>query len=250
MKRLCSQILVAAALLLSCSLCAVAAPPIPPMPTEWVTDTVGFLSDSARQAINTQLEAYEQSSKHQVLVYIGKSTGDDALEDFTVRSFKAWRVGRKGLDDGLVLFVFSDDHTARIEVGYGLEGVATDSATSEILRNTVLSKIKAGDHDGAISGGVNQILNLISPGAATTAKPVAASPPAASTAKAAPAQPMPWYEVLLLVLAGIGFILLAIRHPMLAYFLLSLIGRNGGGGGGGFRGGGGQSGGGGASGKW
>ncbi len=231
-------------------LCAVAAPPTPATPSQWVTDTSGFLSNTASQSLNARLEAYEQSSKHQVLVWIGKSTGGDALEDWTVRSFQAWRVGRKGLDDGLVLFVFSDDHTARIEVGYGLEGVATDSATSRILRDTILPKIKSGDHDGAVSDGIDQILNLLSPGIATGAKPISASP-GTTTAAAPPAQqPMPWYETLILVLLAIAVILLAIRHPMLAYFLLSLIGRNGGGGGGGFNGGGGRSGGGGASGKW
>jgi uncharacterized membrane protein YgcG len=37
-----------------------------------------------------------------------------------VRAFERWRVGRRGIDDGAVLFVFTDDHRARIEVGYGL----------------------------------------------------------------------------------------------------------------------------------
>ncbi len=229
---------------------ALAAPPIPPAPTQWVTDTAGFMSDSARSTLNAKLEAYEQTSKHQVLVWISKSTGDDSLEDWAVRSFQAWKVGRKGLDDGLVLFVFSDDHTVRIEVGYGLEGVATDSATSRVLRETILPKIKAGDHDGAIVGGVDKILALLSPGAASSAAAVA--PGAGFGGNAPPAQPMPWYEVLILVLLAVAVLWFAIRHPVFAYFLLSMIGRNsgGGGGGGGFSSGGGRSGGGGASGKW
>ena len=88
---------------LTCVLVAVglicrAAPPIPQGPTEWVTDSTGFLSDSTAQTMNARLEALERTTGHQVLVWVGKTTGDTPLEDWTVRAFKEWRVGRKGLD--------------------------------------------------------------------------------------------------------------------------------------------------------
>ena len=242
MRRICSHLLVMMAFVFLVSVRAPATPPVPPAPTQWVTDTAGFMTDGARSSLNAKLEAYEQTSKHQVLVWIGKSTSGDSIEDWAVRSFQAWKVGRKGLDDGLVLFIFSDDHTVRIEVGYGLEGVATDSATSRILRETILPKIKAGDHDGAIVGGVDKIVALLSPGAATNAGQGTSAVGNGGNGNAS-TQPMPWYEVLVLVLLGIAVLWFAIRHPMFSCFLLSVIGRNNGGGGG-------RSGGGGASGKW
>ena len=64
---------------------------------------------------------------HQVLVYIDHTTGGVPIEDWAVKAFERWRVGRKGIDDGLVLFVFSDDHKLRIEVGYGLEDRVPDA---------------------------------------------------------------------------------------------------------------------------
>jgi len=227
-----------AALLLAAGRGAQAAPPIPAAPTAWVTDTAGFLSEPVRQALDARLEAYEHTSGHQMLVWVGKTTGETPLEDWTAQAFQAWRVGRKGLDDGLILFVFSDDHKARIEVGYGLEGQVPDAVASRILREAVIPRMQASDRDGAVTAGVDRL---------TAALGEKGTPP---TVASAPAQPLGWFQILLLVLAAVALILLAIRYPALAWFLLSMVTRGGGGGGGGFGGRGGRSGGGGASGRW
>ena len=87
---------------------AVAAPfAAPPSPARWVTDEAGFLSAGAREALDARLGAYQQQSGHQLLLWIGHTVGEMAVEDYTVRTFAAWRVGRKGIDDGLVLFIFT-----------------------------------------------------------------------------------------------------------------------------------------------
>ena len=117
-------------------------PSLPASPTETVTDTAGFLSEPTRRALNTQLETYQRASGHQVLVWVGTTTGPTPLEDWTVRAFQAWRVGRKGLDDGLVLFLFAEDRAARIEVGYGLEAQVPDALASRILRDTVIPRLQ------------------------------------------------------------------------------------------------------------
>ncbi len=83
--------------------------PIPPPPARWATDTAGFMSPQALQAVDRSLENFERATGNQVLVWIGETTGDAVLEDWTVRAFARWKVGRKGLDNGLVLFVFAKD---------------------------------------------------------------------------------------------------------------------------------------------
>ena len=83
--------------------------PVPPAPTRWATDTAGFLSPQALQAADRRLEDYERASGGQMLVWIGQTTGDTPLEDWTADAFRRWKVGRKGLDNGLVLFVFAAD---------------------------------------------------------------------------------------------------------------------------------------------
>lgn len=226
-------------------------PPIPPAPAQWVTDTASFISADERDSLNAELKGYERQTGHQIIVWIGDTTGDTALERYTIDAFTKWKVGRKGLDDGAVLFVFAKDHKVRVEVGYGLEGSLTDARSSEIIRDVIVPKIRAGDDDGAIQGGVDAMI------AAIGGAPMPSPPPSASGD----------------VLTGLGpfiglfvfmiFLILVLRSPGYAGWMLYTLGsgRGGGwggggwggggfGGGGGFSGGGGMGGGGGASGGW
>jgi len=218
--------------------------PIPSSPTRWVTDTANFLSPEAVRSLEARLSAYEKDTGHQLIVYIAATTGDAPIEDWAVRAFKNWKVGRKGLDDGLALFIMSKDQKLRIEVGYGLEGVVPDAIASRVINEVIAPRIQGGDPDGAVTAGIDALTGAIG-GQAD------ALPPARTPEKDKPLSPLQW------VLYGIGGILvlvLFITNPSLAFFLLINImsGRNrmGRGGGGGFGGGGGRSGGGGASGSW
>lgn len=237
-----------------------AAVKIPQAPVMWVTDKSDFLSETVRRDLDTKLYLQEQKSGHQILVYISKSTGETPLEEWCVKAFESWGVGKKGKDDGLVLFLFSEDQKLRIEVGYGLEDKVPDAVAWRIINEVITPKLKSGDRDGAVTSGVDAILDAVE------GKPFgdAASPPAqASTAEkpgpaSAPRAPTPLWQVILFVVLGIGFLILLITHPSFALWLLfqilsaALSGGGGGGGrgGGGWSGGGGRSGGGGASGSW
>ncbi len=222
----------------------------PAAPTRWVTDSAGFLSEGARQELDGRLEAYERQTGHHVLVWIGRTTGGVPLEDFTVRAFAAWHVGRKGLDDGLVLFVFSDDRKVRVEVGYGLEGQVPDAIASRIIRETIVPRVQAGDHDGAIRDGVAALIAAIEGRGAPPES--AAGPLPAHSPPAGGARSLSIGQKILIGLAVIGFLILFATNPALALYLLFSVmsGGRGGGGGGGYSGGGGRGGGGGASGSW
>lgn len=215
-----------------------------------MTDTVGFLSPETRTALERHLEASARSSGNQVLVWIGDSSGDTPVEDWTVRAFERWRVGQKGLDNGLVLFVFAGDRTVRVEVGYGLEDRVPDVVASRVIREVMVPRIQAGDRDGAVTAGVGALLEAIGVPPATAAE----RPAPAADGRGRPAQGPTPGQIVLFVILGIGFVILFITNPTLAmYLLISILsgGRGGGvGGGGGFSGGGGRSGGGGATGSW
>jgi uncharacterized protein len=224
-----------------------AAPPVPPSPTEWVTDGAGFLSEAVRRHLDARLDAYSRASGHQVIVWIAPDSGGLPIEEFAVRAFAAWKVGRKGLDDGVAVFIFAEQRKIRIEVGYGLEGTLPDALASRIIREVMIPRIQAGDREGAVEAGLGAIVTTIG----------GPSPRAEEERPAAPApgaRPLGPGQLILLGLAGLAFLVLFITNPSLALFLLLNIlsgGRGGGGGGGGgFSGGGGRSGGGGASGSW
>ena len=217
---------------------------LPPTPTRWVTDGSNLLSPAAREGLDLRLQAYQAGTGHQVLVWIGGSTGGEPLEAWTVRAFAAWKVGRKGLDDGLVLFVFTGDHKVRMEVGYGLEGRVPDIVASRIIQESILPRLKAGDGDGALTAGVDRILKVVSGDASSQG-------PRDRGQRGGQAIGLGTWIVIAVV--GLAFLVLAITHPSMAVWLLFSLfsgGRGGGGGDGGFSGGGGRSGGGGASGSW
>src|SRR5262249_45265276 len=131
---------------------------------QWVTDTAGFLSPSAAQALNSRLEQYEQSTQHQLLVYIGQTTGDAPIEDWSVRAFAKWKVGRKGIDDGLVLFIMAADRKLHFEVGYGLEPVVPDAIASRVINDVIVPRIQSGDRDGAVISGMDAVMTVIGGG--------------------------------------------------------------------------------------
>jgi uncharacterized protein len=226
---------------------------VPPVPTRWVTDDAGFLSEGTRRSLDARLEAYERQTGHQVLVWIGRTTGGEPVEDFSVAAFKAWRPGRKGIDDGLVLFILSEDRKIRIEVGYGLEGQVPDAIASRIIRETIAPRLQADDRDGAVTSGVDAMLAAIegqAPAAAPTTEERSPERPYVGGQRSLTAG-----EKVIIGLLVVGFLILLVTNPSLAIWLLFNIfaggsGGGGGGGGGGYSGGGGRSGGGGATGSW
>jgi uncharacterized protein len=224
--------------------------PIPPSPTAWVTDTAGLLSAQTVDEENERLHDYEQATGHQILVYIAPSTGGVPIEDWAVNAFAQWKVGRKGLDDGLVLFIFTQDHALRIEVGYGLEPVVTDILASRIIRETIAPALAAGRPDQGVTEGLDRILQLT--GNAPSNNSTATGDDTDTSTDTFVLGPL---QLAFLALFFFVFLAVILRSPWLAlYFLVNLVGGGGGGfsggGGGGFVGGGGRSGGGGASGRW
>lgn len=224
--------------------------PIPSAPTEWVTDTAGFISTQTVDSLNQRLRAYEQQTGHQILVYIAKTTGDDPLDDWAVRAFAKWKVGRKGIDDGLVLFIMSQDHRLRIEVGYGLEGQVPDALAGRVINEVIAPRIRAGQPDAAVTSGIDAIAGIISGQGLPNA-------PQRRSGRGQQ-QPLTLGQLILFGIIGIVVLIVFITNPSLAIWLLMSIMSGGGrsrddgwgGGGGGFSGGGGGSGGGGASGSW
>lgn len=223
--------------------------PIPPAPTAWVTDTASVLSTQTVADVDATLRAFERKTGHQILVYVAPTTGGAPLEDWTVRTFARWKVGRKGIDDGLAIFLFPRDRTVRIEVGYGFEGTIPDALAARVVRETIVPQMRAGFPDRAVTLGVDRILRLARGESAGTSS---ANAPAAGPTGGDRPQPLTPIELVLIGFAIVGFLIFAIRSPMTALFLLVNMfgGRGGMSSEGGFSGGGGRSGGGGASGRW
>lgn len=101
--------------------------------TSYVTDDAGVLQAGEKAAIVSMLKDFDERTSDQLAVAIYRRCPSPSIEDFTIRTAEASRLGRRGVDNGAVLFVFLAERVARIEVGYGLEGALPDATARHIL---------------------------------------------------------------------------------------------------------------------
>jgi uncharacterized protein len=143
--------------------------PIPKL-TARVTDETNTLSAPERQALEAKLAGWEQSSGNQLVVLIVASTKPEPIESYSIRVADAWKIGRKGQDNGAIFVVAKDDHKMRIEVGYGLEGVLTDVTSHRIIDETVAPLFRQNRFAEGINAGVDRIIAVVGSGAPLPAK--------------------------------------------------------------------------------
>lgn len=133
------------------------------VPKLWtrVTDQTGTLSQSEIQSLDSRLEQLEKTKGSQIAVLIVPTTGIEPIEDFSIRVAEEWKLGRKGVDDGILLLIAKNDRKLRIEVGYGLEGAVTDLQSKRIIEEYITPNFKQGDFYGGISEGVEALASLV-----------------------------------------------------------------------------------------
>lgn len=133
---------------------------VPPL-TARVTDLTGTLSPSQRDALEQELRAFETRKGSQIAVLIVPTTQPEVIEQYALRVAEAWKLGRKGVDDGVLLLIARDDHALRIEVGYGLEGAIPDAVANRVIDEIIVPFFKQGDFYGGIQAGVARLIRLI-----------------------------------------------------------------------------------------
>ena len=144
-----------------------------------VTDLTGTLAEAQKSGLDGDLRALETSTGAQVAILIVASTKPEAIEQYSIRVVEAWKLGRKGKDDGVLVLVAKNDRKLRIEVGYGLEGVIPDAVAKRIIDEAITPRFKQGTSSAGYRSGIARIA------AAIEAKPV----PEKLAEPAAPAEP-------------------------------------------------------------
>jgi len=133
---------------------------IPPL-TARVTDTTGTLDARQKQALEAELATLESRKGAQVAVLIVPTTQPEDIAQFSIRVFDQWKLGRKGIDDGVLVLIAKDDHRVRIEPARGLEGAIPDAAASRIIREYMAPKFRTGDYYGGIHDATDALTRLI-----------------------------------------------------------------------------------------
>jgi uncharacterized protein len=240
--------------LTAAALIASAAPSLPSL-TGRVVDQANVLSSDTRAALEAKLRDLEDKSGIQLVVATVSSLDGLEIEPYANQLFRSWKLGEQKKNNGVLFLIAPKEHRVRIEVGYGLEGTLTDATSKIIIANAVAPRFKAGDFNGGVSRGVDDIITVLTTDSSDWQKrPLVREEENSSVAPLVIA-------MLILFIFVFSFIHAARQQGGLGRALLYMwmtsgnSGRGGGfsGGGsfgGGFSGGGGSSGGGGASGSW
>lgn len=256
---------------------------VPPLKAR-VTDLTATLSAGDVAALESKLAAFEQSKGSQIVVLLVPTTQPETIEQFGIKVAEKWKIGRKGVDDGVILIIAKEDRKLRIEVGRGLEGPLPDATAKRIIAEYIVPPFKQGNFNGGINEGVDRIIKIIDGEALPAPKPSSRG----ASASIGSGEVLGWGALLVVFLGGmlrawlgtffgslaaaalaggaamffgVGAVIAAVIGGIVFLFCLiglSFFGNSGGGwtsggssGGGGWSGGGGGDfGGGGASGSW
>ena len=134
--------------------------PVPPLKTR-VTDLTGTLSPTQRATLEARLKEFELRKGSQIAVLIVPTTQPEAVEQYSIRVVDQWKLGRKGVADGLLLLVAKNDRKIRIEVGRGLEGVVPDAIARRVTAEVIAPYFRNGDFAGGVDAGVSRLIRLI-----------------------------------------------------------------------------------------
>ena len=134
--------------------------PIPPLKAR-VTDLTATLSSADEARIGAKLAAFEAGKGAQIAVLIVGTTQPEAIFDYTLRVAEAWKLGRKGVDDGVLFVVAKNDRKLQILTGPGLQGSLTDAMSKRIIAEIVAPKFRSGDFAGGIEQGVEKIISVL-----------------------------------------------------------------------------------------
>ncbi len=127
---------------------------------EYVTDETGTLTSSEINSLSQKLREFDKQTSTQIVVYMISSLGGESLEDVSHTIAEKNKIGRKGKDNGVLLFIAKNDRKMRIEVGYGLEGVLTDAISSQIIRNEIAPSFKKNNFYEGINKGIDAIISV------------------------------------------------------------------------------------------
>ena len=132
---------------------------IPELKTR-ITDLTQTLSADQQAQLEQKLAAFEQKKGSQIAVLIVPTAEPEDIAQYAIRVAEQWKIGRKKIDEGLLLVVAKQDRKLRIEVGYGLEGAIPDLTAKRVISEIISPKFKQGDYFGGLDAGLDRLIGL------------------------------------------------------------------------------------------
>lgn len=126
--------------------------------TGFVNDFAGILSADTKSQLEAKLNNFTTQESNEISVVTVSSLDNDTIENYAVKLFVEWQIGKAKQDNGVLLLVAPNEREVRIEVGYGLEGALTDVESKMIIERVLIPAFKSGDYNGGISQAVEAIM--------------------------------------------------------------------------------------------
>jgi uncharacterized protein len=126
-----------------------------------VVDQTGTLSAADITTLSSAIERLAAERGSQIAILLVPTTAPETIEQFGIRVAERWRIGRRGIDDGVIVLVATADRAVRLEVGYGLEGALPDAIAKRIIEDIIVPRFRRGDVGDGLAAGVEAIAAII-----------------------------------------------------------------------------------------
>jgi uncharacterized protein len=139
-----------------------AAQNIPPRPNppRLVNDLAGMMQPGEAEQLERKLVAYNDSTSSQIAVVTVPNLDGDDIADYAQQLYEKWGIGQKGKNNGILVLVAQQEHTARIQTGYGLEGAVPDAIAKRIISNTLVPAFKRNQYHAGLDRATDQLISL------------------------------------------------------------------------------------------
>jgi len=125
----------------------------------WVTDQANILSPATEARLNQMISQLETENGSEIAVVTVPETAPSATpKEFATNLFNYWKIGKAGVDNGVLLLISTGDRRVEIETGYGVEGILPDARVGSIIQNKITPRFKQGDFEGGTLAGTEALV--------------------------------------------------------------------------------------------
>lgn len=127
-------------------------------PRGYVNDFANIIPDEREAVIERKLSDFENVTTMEIAVVTTPSLDGRDIEGWSIELARAWGVGKKGNDNGIIFTIAPNERTYRIETGYGVEPFLTDGEAGRFGRDILPDYFRANDYGGGTEALVDKII--------------------------------------------------------------------------------------------
>ncbi len=140
--------------------------PNPMTPPRLVNDYANVFSETERQALESKLRTYNDTTSTQIYVVVVKDLDGYAASDYSFRLGEKWEIGQKTKDNGAVILIKPKIGNSRgeafIAVGYGLEARINDAFAGRIVREVMIPYFRNDDYFSGVNAAIDTMIKRLS----------------------------------------------------------------------------------------